>query len=321
MYYISAASTISHQPTFQNAGFSTFIEPLLESSALLSPDYKGFIDAGLLRRMSKILRMSVACAKDCIQQAGIEQPSAIIVGTGLGCLLDTEKFLNNVLTIEGLLPPTSFIQSTHNTMAGQISLSLGNHGYNMTHTQNSISFENALLDAMLLLDENEENILVGAADEAIDFLTEISWNLHLQLQYPLASGASFFMLTSQKNEHSLVSVKDTRAIGLVSDVRGQVIDFLTSNDSHVQDLDLVLFSGMSEDSTSGLAALLSNLGVEEKKCVDYLRFSGIYPTTSAFAVHLAVDKMKKDQSLKNVLICNTLIQSNLGLTLLQSVEA
>ncbi|MCF0062254.1 beta-ketoacyl synthase chain length factor [Dyadobacter chenwenxiniae] len=320
MYYISATSTISHQPTFQNVGFSAAIQPVQASSALLSPDYKEFIDAGLLRRMSKILRMSVACAQDCIRQAEIEQPGAIIVGTGLGCLLDTEKFLNNVITIKGMLPPTSFIQSTHNTMAGQISLSIGNHGYNMTHTQNTVSFENAMLDAMLLLDEKEENILVGAADEAIDFLNEISDKLHLHLHLPLTSGASFFILSNQKNDRSLAHVKDTRTFGLVDDAGGLIRAFLTENQVNVRDLDLVLFPGISKDS-SGVTNLFANLGLDKGKCADYLCFSGIYPTTSAFALHLAVDKMKADKSLKNVLICNTLIQSNLGLTLLQSVEA
>ncbi|WP_439556972.1 beta-ketoacyl synthase chain length factor, partial [Dyadobacter sp.] len=151
VYYISAASTISHQPTLGNAGFSGSINALATDSSLITPDFKSFIDAALLRRMSKILRMSVACAKDCLAQSHIEQPDAIIVGTGLGCLQDTEKFLSTSLTVEGLLPPTSFIQSTHNTMAGQISLSISNHGYNMTHTQNTLSFEHALLDAMMLL--------------------------------------------------------------------------------------------------------------------------------------------------------------------------
>src|SRR5690606_14557075 len=135
MYYLSAASTISHQPTFRNEGVFASLPVLDLLSTIQNPDYKEFVEAGMLRRMSKILRMSVACAKDSLLQAGVGQPDAIIVGTGLGCLLDTEKFLNNVLTVEGLLPPTSFIQSTHNTLAGQISLSLGNHAYNMTHTQ------------------------------------------------------------------------------------------------------------------------------------------------------------------------------------------
>jgi 3-oxoacyl-[acyl-carrier-protein] synthase II len=89
--YISAASTISHRPTFLNPGFSVALGPVEASSVLISPDYKAYIEAGLLRRMSKILRMSVACAKDCIAQAGIEQPDAIVVGTGTGLLAGHRK--------------------------------------------------------------------------------------------------------------------------------------------------------------------------------------------------------------------------------------
>ncbi|MCE7065850.1 beta-ketoacyl synthase chain length factor [Dyadobacter sp. CY326] len=321
MYYITAASTISHQPTFQNEGFSALIGPLEMPSTLASPDYKGFIEASLLRRMSKILRMSVACAKDCISQAGIEQPDAIIVGTGLGCLLDTEKFLNNVLTIEGMLPPTSFIQSTHNTMAGQISLSIGNHGYNMTHTQNSLSFEHALLDAMLLVDEGEQNVLIGAADEAIDFLSEVSIALHLNLQQKLTSGASFFMLSREKSVTSFACVKDTVALGLVTNAEKEISAFLQKNDIPSNGVDLLLFSGSSNGLNAQVNSLLEGLSLEKARQVDYLSLSGIYPTASAFAVHYAADKMKSDRFIKTALICNTLIHSNLGLTLLQSVEA
>jgi 3-oxoacyl-[acyl-carrier-protein] synthase II len=246
LFYISAASSISHQPTFKNAGFSALIEPLNESSSLISPDYKAFIEAGLLRRMSKILRMSVACSKDCIEQAGIEQPDAIVVGTGLGCLQDTEKFLNNSITIEGLLPPTAFIQSTHNTMAGQISLSIGNHGYNMTHTQNTLSFENALQDAMLLLSEGEKHILVGAADEYIDILTEISEQLTIKTEALLTSGASFFVLSKDKTGTALAAVKDCVTTGLVHDIPEKIASFLTENGVQASDLDLILYSGASK---------------------------------------------------------------------------
>ncbi|MEO6284058.1 MAG: beta-ketoacyl synthase chain length factor [Dyadobacter sp.] len=320
MFYISAASSISHQPTFKNAGFSAFIGPLTESSALVSPDYKGFIEAGLLRRMSKILRMSVACSKDCIEQAGIEQPNAIVVGTGLGCLQDTEKFLNNSITIEGLLPPTAFIQSTHNTMAGQISLSIGNHGYNMTHTQNTLSFEHALQDAMLLLNEGEKHILVGAADEYIEILTEISGQLNIRPETLLASGASFFVLSKEKTTASLAVVKDCVTTGLVQDIPEKIASFLSDNGLKASDLDLILYSGASNGLNHDdvfLKTLPASLG----KCVDYLQLSGIYPTASAFALHYAADLMNQNKSLKNILIYNSLIQRNLGLTLVQSIEA
>ena len=317
MYYISAASTISHQPTFQNEGFSALIQPLEVSAALISPDYKSFIDAGLLRRMSKILRMSVACAKDCLDKAEIEQPGAIIVGTGLGCLTDTEKFLNNALTIEGLLPPTAFIQSTHNTMAGQISLSIGNHGYNMTHTQNALSFEHALLDAMLVLNEGEQNVLVGAADETIDFLAEVASRLQLKLKQETTSGASFFVISGQKSGQALACIQDVRTIGLVEDVKSGISTFLNANEITLQDLDLVLFTGPLHAGND----LFRDMDAAKSQLVDYLDLSGIYPTASAFAMHYAADRMKANAAIKKVLICNTLIQSNLGLILLHSIEA
>lgn len=295
------------------------IEPLNESSALTSPDYKGFIEAGLLRRMSKILRMSVACSKDCIEQAGIDQPDAIVVGTGLGCLQDTEKFLNNSITIEGLLPPTAFIQSTHNTMAGQISLSIGNHGYNMTHTQNTLSFENALQDAMLLLNEGEKHILVGAADEYIEILTEISGQLSIKPETLLTSGASFFVLSKEKASNALAVVKDCATTGFVQDVPEKITSFLTDNGLRASDLDLVLYSGTSDGLNDD--AFLKSLPVGLGKCIDYLQLSGIYPTASAFALHYAADLMGQNKSLKNILICNSLIKRNLGLTLVQSIEA
>jgi 3-oxoacyl-[acyl-carrier-protein] synthase II len=319
LFYISAASSISHQPTFKNAGFSALIEPLNESSVLISPDYKAFIEAGLLRRMSKILRMSVACSKDCIEQAGIDQPDAIVVGTGLGCLQDTEKFLNNSITIEGLLPPTAFIQSTHNTMAGQISLSIGNHGYNMTHTQNTLSFENALQDAMLLLSEGEKHILVGAADEYIDILTEISEQLAIKTETLLTSGASFFVLSKDKTGNALAAVKDCVTTGLVHDIPEKIVSFLTENGIQASDLDLILYSGASKGLNDDL--FLKSLQVELGKGVDYLQLSGIYPTASAFALHYAADLMNQNKSFKNILICNSLIKRNLGLTLIQSIEA
>lgn len=319
MFFITAASTISHQPTFKNAGFSGSLINIDQSSDLKIPNFKDYIDAGLLRRMSKILRMSVTCAKDCLEQAGIEQPDSIVVGTGFGCLQDTEKFLSTFLTVEGLLPPTSFIQSTHNTIAGQISLSIGNHGYNMTHTQNTLSFEHALADAMLLLKEEDENVLVGAADEYIEILDEISANLHLTLPTSLTSGASFFILSREKTDSSLAQITDVKTIGFVENIPEAIDQFLKNNGFDKLDIHQVLFCNFNNDKTF----ILSFFGqiINPVRVIDYQLFSGIYPTNSAFAVHYAVDSMQVNKDIRNVLICNNLNKINLGLTLIQSIEA
>ena len=320
-FYLSAASSITHQPTFKNAGFSDIIVPLAETDELKSPNYKDYIDAGLLRRMSKILRMSVACAKECISQAEIEQPDSIVVGTGLGCLQDTEKFLNTFLTVEGLLPPTSFIQSTHNTIAGQISLSMGNHGYNMTHTQNSLSFEHALLDAMLLLSEDDSNILVGAADEYIEILDAIGAELDLPIHKQLTSGASFFVLSNQQSSQSIAKLIAVEAIGLTNDILSKIEDFLSSNNQKPAAIDLLLFSGIDLEISGRVLTFFEANGVEEDNLVNYLFYSGIYATASAFALNFALDKIRQSTLIKNVLICNYLNKKNLGLMLIQSLEA
>jgi len=321
--YINAASTISHQPTFRNAGFSKDIKPLEKSSEIISPNYKDFIDAGLLRRMSKILRMSVTAAKDCLSQANIEQPGAIIAGTGLGCLQDTEKFLNTSLTIEGLLPPTSFIQSTHNTIAGQISLSIGNHGYNMTHTQNTLSFEHALIDTSLLLNEGKDYILTGAADEFIPFLDVAAGQLFPGSAPTLTSAASFFLFSNMKTDSSVAQVRDVTTVGLVQDIDAGIDSFLSDSFLNVSELDLVLYSDITAaGSLDSVAHQYFNGHYHtQSKLIDYTTLSGLYPTNSAFAMHYAVDRIQDNKEIKRVLILNRLNKINLGLTLIESLEA
>lgn len=313
MPYITAASTISHQPTFGNFGFSATIEPLGSQSDLCLPDFKPYVEGALLRRMGKLLRMSVASAKMSLEQAGIEQPDAIIVGTGLGCLQDTEKFLDNSLTLEGLIPPTAFIQSTHNTVAGQISLSLKNHGYNMTHTQNTVSFEHALTDGVLSLSEGLANVLVGSADEKIDILDDIAVNLGYA-GLDLTSGVSFFVVTDLPTERALAKLVDTEA-SVFSDPDTGIVEFLQRNSIALTDIDLIL---MARKSTT---EFLSK-AMPQAKVAYYSQLCGIYATSSSFAFHYGVDYIQLAGSKRTrVLIVNNQGAANLGLTLLETIEA
>lgn len=76
------------------------------------PDYKSIItNAALRRRMSRIVKMGVACGLECISTLPSEKVHAVITATGLGCLADTEKFLNTIIENEEQLlnppPPLS----------------------------------------------------------------------------------------------------------------------------------------------------------------------------------------------------------------------
>ena len=312
--YINACSTISHQHSFQNKNWVNELTLLDENSELIAPNYKDFIVPAALRRMSKMIRMSLACTKDCVNQSGIENPDAIIVGTGLGCLADTEKFLNNSLTIKGLIPPTSFIQSTHNTIAGQISLELKNHNYNITHTQNSLSFEHALIDAILCLNENDNNILVGAADETIPLLNVLAEQFGLNnIKQHLTSGASFFMLSNDKTDNSKAKLVDSSTTGLNKAKPKDVIQqFLKNNNVLLDDIDTVLFTSYGTVSDKDINSLF-----EPAKVIPVEQYTGYHFSNSAFAMHLGAEMLSK-KSAKRVLIYNTLNNSNIGLTLLQS---
>ena len=125
-------------------------------------------DAGLRRRMSRVIKSAVTTAVECI--GGVEKiddMDAIITATGWGCLADSERFLRNLIEDkEQMLNPTPFIQSTFNTVGGQIALLRHNHCYNVTYVNRGHSFEDAVLDAIMRIeDEESNNILIGAFDE------------------------------------------------------------------------------------------------------------------------------------------------------------
>lgn len=140
--------------------------PVLSLNAQ-EPSYEGLIPPMQLRRMSKLVRMSLAAARNCLNRTGTVAADAIIMGTAFGCLADTEVFLKKMLEQEEqMLTPTAFIQSTHNTPAGQIALAISCRGYNNTFSQQGLSFESALLASSLYLSEHPDHqVLCGGGDE------------------------------------------------------------------------------------------------------------------------------------------------------------
>ena len=316
--FIKAAATISYQPTFRNPGFSLDRRIINSSSEAITPDYTEFIPAMDRRRMSHVQKMSVTCAMDCLQQANNEQLDAIIVGTSMGCSMNTRNFLDKILDAkDGPLSPTSFIVSTHNTIAGQIALLLNNHGYNMTYTQNSLSFEQSLFDAMICCGEGLMNVLVGGTDEEEDSI----YNMPLRLKNDKiiqTSGASFFLVSGIKSQNEKVSVIDVGSFGLVKNTDETISRFLDGNKMNVQELDLVLYAISDENKLNELNSLFG-----QSRLFDYQQASGTYYTNSAFALHYAIDILSNQPhpifgNATNVLVYNNLIPENLGLILLST---
>ena len=197
--YILDARQISVQQPLSDEWMD---KPLLYSDSYvraIDPDYKQFFPANTVRRLGKILKRAMLTSKQVIEATGIQNPEAIITGTGFGCVENTELFLESMVNEgEEFLKPTSFMQSTHNTISSLIAIDTGSHGYNSTYTQKGISFDLALLDAFVQLKGGLiKNALVGAHDEVTP-----TFNILMQRiidQNTFCSEASVsMMLASQK---------------------------------------------------------------------------------------------------------------------------
>ncbi|MDB5144886.1 MAG: 3-oxoacyl-(acyl carrier protein) synthase [Mucilaginibacter sp.] len=307
--YIRSSSCISAQKTFGNEDFLTdIVEYTGTRLRAIEPDYKEFIDPKLIRRMSHIIKMGVAAAKDCLNGGNTEMPGAVITGTALGCLEDTVTFLTRMVEQdEELLPPTAFIQSTHNTVAAQIALMLKCHAYNNTFVHKGISFESALFDAIMLLKEKEaNNILVGGTEEMVDASFTILTRLGLYKRWPVSSlelfstessgsiggeGAVFFLLTDNPSTDNLAELTSVKTLYKPKNIEESITTFLTENSLKIDDIDLVITGKNGDTRNDGVYKQLNLF--KDVSLANYKHLSGEYPTSSAFALWLGANMIKK----------------------------
>jgi len=163
--YISTIKQISAQQPLVDDWFE---QPVLYSEPYvraLEPDYKQYFTPNEARRFGKILKRALLVSREAMKESGI--PEAIITGTGLGCIENTEIFLEKLVREgEELLNPTHFMQSTHNTISSLIAIDSKCHAYNTTYAHKGVSFECALQDAFLQMKSGKiKTALVGAHDE------------------------------------------------------------------------------------------------------------------------------------------------------------
>jgi 3-oxoacyl-[acyl-carrier-protein] synthase II len=273
--YIRAIASISPAP---GGGAATSGNRL----NAIEPDYSAYIDAKSIRRMSRIVKMGVAAAFQCLREAEVAVPDAIVTGTAYGCLGDTEVFLSRLIQQqEEALSPTAFIQSTHNTVGAQIALMLQCTGYNNTFVHRGFSFESALLDAVMLLQEGAaKTVLTGGLDEITNASHAILERFGLYRQSAAdaggtaaavdGEGATFFLLTSEPSErdHAILEGLDTfYKPATTAEIENKIDRFLSAHSLTRGDIDLVVTGA------------------------DYKHLCGDYPTASAFALAMAAEAL------------------------------
>ena len=297
------------------------------------PSYKELIPPAAARRMAKGVKMGLAASTKALKEANVEVPDAIITGTGMGCIEDSEKFLKALIdNNEEYLTPTNFIQSTHNTVGAQIALGLGCKGYNFTYVNGSISFESALLDAKLQLENEEENtILVGAADETSSHTLELFKLVNIikkesDLPYSVldsnssgvvySEGATFVTLENVKKENSYAVLEALQIQNElnIDEVESFITSFLDKNHLKIHDIDVVVLGNNGDINFDTYYTAVGSL-FDQIPQVYYKHLSGEFNTASAFGFWVAA-LILKNQAIPQVVKMNSIEKANFSKVLL-----
>lgn len=333
--YVNSVGVISAQKTFDNSSFLEDVEIYTDNVInVIDPNYKNYIPPAAARRMAKGIKIGVVASKMALKEADLENVDAIITGTGMGCVRDSEKFVRGIIdNNEQFLTPTSFIQSTHNTVGGQIALELGCKGYNFTYVHASVSFESTLLDAKLQLELDEaNNILVGGVDELGDHTVAIHKIINhvkreavntLKLLHSnspgavFSEGAGFFVLSNEKKPSSYAQLKAVRTLNTldIDDLNKETIAFLDENDLKAEDIDLIVLGNNGDKDFDSFYKILMNDLFKNTQQAYYKHLCGEFNTASSFGFWLA-SKIIKTQTIPDVVKLNTIRTQNIKHVLL-----
>jgi hypothetical protein len=312
--YIRAAAAISPLQSVEEIDLVKDIEPKTGNSAIcIEPNFKNYIPPIKARRMSRIIKLTSVSAKECLKRAEIENPEMISVATGMGCQVDTIKFLQQLIADkEEFLKPTAFINSTHNTLAGYLAIDLKSKGQNFSFTHNELNFEHALLDSIIRLNNNEvNNVLVGAVDEISEQVHSIKEKMNLlcanqQLQneiykdsnsgYIDGENAVFFTLEKENTSNSLAKISaldfayDTDEENSFED---KIIEVAKENDIELSKIDAFLIgsTGKTDDD-----AVLEKWIKEQdlyNKTMRFKHLSGENMVSAGFGLWLGANIIKQ----------------------------
>lgn len=324
--YVNSVGSVSPQNTLDN---SMFLDEIVsyESTILniIAPNYKDFIPPTAARRMAKGIKMSTASAKTAMAEGAIEenQIDAIIVGTGLGCIGDSEKFVKDIIdNDEQYLTPTRFIQSSHNTVAGQIALGMGCKGHNFTYVHSAVSFESSLMDAKMQLKADEaQYILVGGVDELVAHHEDTHRLIKHIKEEPtetmsllkskskgavFSEGANFFVLSNEKKAavySQLLAIKTLNTLSQEK-VSDRVSRFLNENRLAISDIDLVVLGNNGDVDFDGYYDQLSEGIFKNAAQAYYKHLSGEFDTASAFGFWLG-NKILRNQRIPKAVQLNS----------------
>ncbi|MBL1280191.1 MAG: beta-ketoacyl synthase chain length factor [Fluviicola sp.] len=311
--YITDLKAISPQKSYTDELLQGEFRVINEKTfTAIEPDYSSFIPKSLLRRMGKAVRMGIGAGLPLIEKH--KDIDGILIGTANGGIDDCFKFLHQIIEYdEGRLTPTNFVQSTPNAVAGQLALINENHGYNSTYTNGGLSFESALLDALLLFEEGGHNkLLVGALDEFseknynIDFLTGkykkeiVSSDELIQSKTKgtvCGEGATLFVLEKEAEEY-LAKIVDVAQISHATedDLQLALKIFLKKNNLEASEIDTLMLGYNGDINHNKWYELVASDSLKHCNLLLFKNLCGDYRTCSAFATWISAHILKGNLS-------------------------
>lgn len=306
---------ISPQDTFDHSGWPySWREPDNNRLSCSEPAYNQFLPPARTRRMGRMLKMAIVSAAQCLEKSGLSHVDGISCGTGLGCLEDTERFLLAMIRDEEkYLTPTHFIQSLQNAVSAQVALYLNCQAHNYTFVHKGHSFQSALIDGIMLLNEaGQGHVLVGGMDEItdlnFDFYKRLGW-IKEKEEKPLniltsetkgsigGENCAFFVLGAENEHVGEVAIKDIH----IWDTDNEDMNFQEGvsmitkrNGWSKADIDLYIL-GFSGDRVNdeGIHKWMEHRPIDAHYA-HYKHMSGEYPTDASFALWMAYTAIRQN---------------------------
>lgn len=302
MFYIHQTVCISPQITFPKIDLDQLIncnENKLYAKEVSYTD----IPPAILRRMGKAVRLGVAASAPLFKL--YDKLDGIIIGTSNGGMEDCIKFLNQIMEYEeGVLTPTNFVQSTPNAIASQLGFLSKNKGYNITHVHRGLSFENAILDAAMLLDDNpNDNYLLGGIDEISTYNFNIDYLCGYVKKETVNNGALYNSKTDGSiagegvamfvvNNHNAGAISKFRTLKTIhtTDEKELLIlfkKFLEENLSQNETIDLFLSGENGDVRYKNYYESIESIINRDIPIARFKHMSGEFRTASAFALWIS----------------------------------
>ena len=304
--YIQSAKQISAQKPLSDEWFDNPIYYAERRVPTINPDFSLHFSGLSARRMCLLLKRAVLLSRLALKEASVEKPDAIISGTGLGCIDNTEKFLYAIMENgEQFLQPTYFMQSTHNILSSTVAIDMKCHGYNNTFVHRGTSFENALLDAIMQLEQGRaQTALVGGYDELTDdyyqFFDRIGiWDFEmgdsLKEKCFAAEAAVSMLLSKTPDKHTICEITD---VGLMHkptfEQMQETLDaILTKAGCALSDVDAVLTGLNTHTANDKVYRETADCLFKDIPVLQYKHLFGESFSSSAIGVYVALTCLRK----------------------------